>query len=135
METNSVVYTTGITPDGIILIGGLWKLWEQEGFPIEMAHLVCRDNGCAVDWLEAMADASSTNNCPSLMNHIEAFLPNAVVSSLKRDFVNAHRRVKSYQQIISDKKANGTAYKDSVFRAALVQLFSRDENNGNTTQA
>ena len=88
VDDGSVIYATGCTPEGAILIGGIWKLWEQEGFPIEMSHLICRDNGWAVDWLEAMADASCTNNCPALVKHIEAFLKNLNWKTVEKRFAD-----------------------------------------------
>ena len=120
-HNNSVIYATGCTPDGITLIGGIWKLWEQEGFPLEMSHLVCRDKGWAVDWLEAMADASCTNNCPALMQHIEGFLPAETITVLKVGFMRVLNSGKSYEQIVADKQANGRKFDDFV-QAALVKV-------------
>jgi hypothetical protein len=105
----SVIYATGFTPEGVMLIGGIWKLWEQEGFPLEMSHLICRDRGCSVDWLEAMADASCTNNCPALMKHIEAFLPSETITALKLEFMRVLNSGKTSEQIVAEKQANGRA--------------------------
>ena len=104
---NSIIYATGCTSDGTMLIGGIWRLWHQEGFPLEMAHLVCRDKGWRVDWLEAMADASRSDNLPALMKQVEAFLPSEEILHLKFGFTHVMGLGKSYDQIVSEKRANG----------------------------
>lgn len=83
---NSPIYNTGFTPEGKPLIGGVWTLWHQDGFPLEMSHLICQGNGWAVDWAEAMADASTSNNLPALVKHIEAFLSSDTMTTLKSSF-------------------------------------------------
>jgi len=118
LAAGSVIYATGCTPDGVTLIGGVWKLWEQEGFPLEMSHLICRDKGWAVDWLEAMADASCTNNCPALVKHIEAFLPHDAMTALKLGFMRVLNSGKTYEQIVAEKQKNGRAFADFI-RAAV----------------
>lgn len=128
LDSGSVIYATGCTPDGVTLIGGIWKLWEQEGFPLEMSHLVCRDKGWAVDWLEAMADASTTNNCPALMKHIEAFLPSHVITHLKFGFMHVLNSGKTYEQIVAEKQANGRKFEDFI-RAALAELSSQNNRD------
>jgi hypothetical protein len=125
LATSSVIYATGCTPDGVTLIGGIWKLWEQEGFPLEMSHLICRDKGWAVDWLEAMADASCTHNCPALVKHIEAFLPDETMTALKLGFMRVLNSGKTYEQIVAEKQANCRAFEDFI-RAALTQLSSQN---------
>jgi hypothetical protein len=82
----SIIYTTGITPDGARLIGGVWTLWHQEGLPLEVSHLNCKQEGWAVDWMEAMADASLTDNLPALVDAITAFLPAEELQAIKARF-------------------------------------------------
>jgi hypothetical protein len=55
----SVLYQTGFTPDGIPLLGGIYRLKDQEGFPVDMAYELCRDKGVCPDWAEFLADAGS----------------------------------------------------------------------------
>jgi len=119
LAIDSVIYATGTTRDGVVLIGGVWKLWEQEGFPLEMSHLVCQQNGWRVDWCEAMFDASTTNNCPALMKHIEAFLPQETILALKVGFMAVLKSGKTYEQVVAEKQSNGRAFTDFV-RAALA---------------
>lgn len=109
---HTIIYPTGCTPDGIVLIGGIWKLWEQEGFPIEMAHLLCQQHGWKVDWLEAMADASTTNNCPALMDHLRAFLPREDLALLQRGFMAMSGT--SFEEIIARKRENGRCLAQEV---------------------
>jgi hypothetical protein len=70
----TTLYTTG-TPDGRPLIGGVWRLYHQDGFPIEMSWITARDGNASIDWMEAMADASTTNNLPALYDAMKQFLP------------------------------------------------------------
>lgn len=107
---HSTLYFTGCTPDRVLLMGGIWKLWEQEGFPLEMSFLVCRDKGMAVDWLEAMADASRTNNLPALMAALETFLPAETIQTLKAGFMRVLQSGETYEQILEGKRANGSAF-------------------------
>ena len=112
--SDPVMYATGCTPEGVVLIGGIWKMWEQEGFPIELAHILCRDKGCAVDWFEAMCDASITNNCPALMRQIDAILPEDAIRKLKIGFMHAIKSGKTYEEMVSEKKRNGRAFRGFV---------------------
>lgn len=112
-----VIYATGQTPDGYVLIGGVWTLWHQHGFPLEMSHLVSRDKGWRIDWLEAMADASTTDNCPALMHHVEAFLDAQTLLALKVGFVRVVRTGKTYEQIVEEKRANGKAFEEFIEQA------------------
>jgi len=102
-NSSRVIYITGFALDGSPLIGGVWKMWHQQGFPLEMSHLVCAGKGWRVDWLDAMADASISGNLPSLMKHVESFLANEVIEQLKTGFIRAIRGGKTYEQIVEEK--------------------------------
>ncbi len=103
----NILYISGSTPDGTPLVGGVWTLRDQEGFPLELSHLFCRDQGWAVDWAEAMADASRSNNLLALMKAVETFLPENEVTNLKLGFVRMARRGKSFDEVVAEKRANG----------------------------
>ena len=122
-----VIYSTGCTPDGTILIGGVWTLRDQEGFPLEMSHLVARDKGWLIDWAEAMADASRSNNCPALMKAVEAFLPAHVITHLKVGFVQMVRSGKSFDEVIAEKRANGK--KSEAYVRAVAAKMSDMHND------
>lgn len=106
-EDGRIIYTTGANCDGVPLIGGVWTLWEQEGFPLEMSYLICRDKGWAVDWLEAMADASVNNNCPALMKHVSGFLPDEAILAMKLGFMRVVKTGKTWEQVVAEKRKNG----------------------------
>ena len=131
LDPDSVIYATDCAPDGTTLVGGVWKLWEQEGFPLEMSHMICRDKGWRVDWLEAMADASRSNNCPALVKHIEAFLPCETMTALKLGFVRVLNSGKTCEQIIADKQANGRTVTDFT-HAALALLSAQSRLSAHT---
>lgn len=120
-DNDEIIYTTGCTPDGTPLIGGVWTLRDQEGFPVEMSHLVCRDKGWAIDWMEAMADASRTNNCPALIKAVEGFLPEHAITHLKLGFMHMVRGGKSFDQVVAEKRANGKKM-EAFVRAVAVEL-------------
>jgi hypothetical protein len=56
MNLQSPIYVTGVSTDGKFLLGGIFKMQDQIGFPIDASFEECRNNGCQIDWLEAMAD-------------------------------------------------------------------------------
>jgi hypothetical protein len=114
---NSPLYITSITPEGKFLLGGIWKLYSQEGYPLEMSHLSCPE-GHVIDWFEAMLDASTTNECPSLMDKISDFLPRETLSHLKRGFVLASQSGKTYQQLLDEKRQNATRFAVTVATVA-----------------
>lgn len=107
--SNNILYITGLNPTGIPLIGGVWRLRDQEGLPLEMSYLMAREKGFLIDWCEAMADASRSNNCPVLMQSIGEFLPDNVINHLKAGFLSMLKSGKSFDQIVSDKRAGGKA--------------------------
>ena len=107
ITNNKVIYVTGYTVEGDPLIGGIWTLHDQEGFPLEMSYIMCRNERWDIDWMEAMADASRSNNLPALMKAAEAFLPKHVIEHLKMGFVHITKSGKSFEEIIADKRENG----------------------------
>ena len=53
------LYMTGITPDGSPLIGGIYTLKDQSGFPLDMSYEEVRRMGACPDWAECLADAGA----------------------------------------------------------------------------
>src|SRR5690242_12721874 len=53
------LYQSGIAPDGKPLMAGLFRLKDEEGFPIDMSYEQCKEHGWHPDWAEALADAGS----------------------------------------------------------------------------
>jgi len=125
--SEEIIYTTGCTEDGTYLIGGVWTLRDQVGFPIEMSHVVCKQNGWLIDWMEAMADASRSNNCPALMRVVETFMPEDGIMRLKMGFVHMVRSGKSFDEVVAEKRANGKRM-ESFVRAVAVKLSLEKEN-------
>lgn len=106
------IYITGISDDGYLLYGGIWTHFHQNGFPIELSNLAVQGIG-KVDWMEAMMDASITNNCPNLMEHLEIFMDNNTLIELKLRFVALIKHT-SPTQFISDKRKNGEKFDNFV---------------------
>lgn len=109
------IYCTGIGENGKPLLGGIWRMYSEQGFPIEMSHMEAQEKGCQVDWLEAMADASLTADCPRLVQEMEQFLSGSM-HEIKTKFVQAVRKfsehgninddVQTYRNILTHKRQN-----------------------------
>lgn len=58
MNLQSPLYVTGLTTDGSksFLIGGIFKMQDQVGFPVDAAYDICRENNLKIDWLESLCD-------------------------------------------------------------------------------
>ena len=52
---NAPIYVTSVT-DGKLMLGGLFKMQDQVGFPIDASFEECKSRGCLIDWLEALCD-------------------------------------------------------------------------------
>lgn len=52
----SPLYITGANTEGKFLIGGIFKMQDSYGFPVEMSFLECKEKNLAIDWFEALAD-------------------------------------------------------------------------------
>lgn len=59
MNTNLLppLYVTGVSASGAVLVGGVFKLKDQCGFPLDMAFEICRERGMFIDYCELLSDA------------------------------------------------------------------------------
>ena len=46
-ENNSPLYVAGLTVDGVPVLAGLFKMHDQQGFPLEASVGECIARGCA----------------------------------------------------------------------------------------
>ena len=130
IDNNTIIYLTGYTDKGLPLIGGVWTLKDQSGYPIEMSYVSAITNGYNIDWAEAMADASLSNRCPALMRDIETFLSTETISHLKNGFIHNIKSGKSFQCILDDKRANGKKCLEFVnLIATKLSEHERNKNN------
>ena len=44
--------------NGVSKLQGVFRMKDQEGFPIDMSYELAKENGWEVDWVEALADAA-----------------------------------------------------------------------------
>lgn len=44
--------------NGVPKLQGVFRLRDQEGFPLDMSFEIARDRGWDIDWVEALADAA-----------------------------------------------------------------------------
>lgn len=56
MNLQSQIYVTGIAPNGKFLLGGISRMQDQIGFPVDASFEECKSNGLLIDWLEALFD-------------------------------------------------------------------------------
>lgn len=54
---NNPLYLSGITPDGIPLMAGIYRMKDEIGFPISVSYEMIKDNQWCPDWCEFLADA------------------------------------------------------------------------------
>lgn len=50
------IYITGISPTGALLLGGMFRMQDEVGFPIDASFEECKRHGFKIDWLEALCD-------------------------------------------------------------------------------
>lgn len=50
------IYFTGVTPGGAELVGGVFALQDEHGFPVDASFDECKRRQWEVDWLEALSD-------------------------------------------------------------------------------
>lgn len=81
-----MIYITGISDSDRILVGGVWRLYHECGFPVESSHMICKENGLLVDWMDAMVDASTDNNLPALVRQMESFIPEKEMAQIKLSY-------------------------------------------------
>ena len=63
VELSSIISESGplrlkTQADGTFRLQGVFRMRDQEGFPIDMSYEIAQDNGWDIDWIEALADAS-----------------------------------------------------------------------------
>lgn len=72
------LYFTGTTPDGKLLLGGVFKMQDEVGFPLDASFEECRRKGYAIDWLEALSDCwlNSCEKFDSFCNQAQSLTGN-----------------------------------------------------------
>ena len=43
--------------NGVPKLQGVFRMRDQEGFPVDMSYEIAKENGWEIDWVEALADA------------------------------------------------------------------------------
>lgn len=51
------LYVTGINPEGKLLIGGVFRMKDEYGFPLDCSRDVIKEKGWEIDYLELLCDA------------------------------------------------------------------------------
>ena len=62
-----IIYQTAITTEGKCLLGGVWRLYRQEGFPVDLSFITIREMGHRPDYMEMMAEATMHGELERLM--------------------------------------------------------------------
>lgn len=66
-----IIYLTGYTENMDKMIGGLWRLHRQEGFPIDTSLIEVRERGWFPDWMDLLAEATVHGELPTLEKQVE----------------------------------------------------------------
>lgn len=82
------LYFTGLTEHGEPLMGGLFRMKDQLGFPLDMAFEKCREMRVCPDWFEAMADAMSQSytKYETVLYDMQMLLGEALTGELQQRF-------------------------------------------------
>jgi hypothetical protein len=104
----STIYPTGLTSDGGLLIGGVWRFWSQDGFPIELSYLQAKQRGWCIDWAEAMAEASITNDLPAIHEAMSQFLDEETMLGIKIRFAQLVNSGVGFSEFVEMKRKNQT---------------------------
>lgn len=51
------LYITGINPEGKPLMGGVFRMKDEHGFPLDCSRDVLKEKGWEIDYLELLCDA------------------------------------------------------------------------------
>jgi hypothetical protein len=77
-KQHSPLYTTGLCKD-TLLVGGVFDLQDQSGFPIDCSFDLCKEKGLVIDWFEALC-CCWVNDClkfDSFLRQAESLQPEA----------------------------------------------------------
>jgi hypothetical protein len=63
LKPSTILSETGVLrlksqTNGVPKLQGVFRMKDQEGFPIDMAYELAKENGWEVDWVEALSDAA-----------------------------------------------------------------------------
>ncbi len=63
LKPSTILSETGVLRlksqiNGVPKLQGVFRMRDQEGFPIDMSYELAKENGWEVDWVEALADAA-----------------------------------------------------------------------------
>jgi hypothetical protein len=109
------IYITDIAPDGRLLVGGIFKMKDQVGFPLDCSYDICKENNLAIDYCELLCDAWLTNClgfdavCRELEllggSHVEEWkTAGAVFTSFHPECLDAENPVDEFCKYILDVK-------------------------------
>ena len=48
----NILYQTGQTADGKVVLGGLYKFFETHGLPLDVLFICCMERNSVPDWIE-----------------------------------------------------------------------------------
>jgi len=105
---HDTIYITGITDAGTPLIGGLWRLYRQEGFPLDLSLLIVREKGCAPDIAELFAEATIHSELPQVHKQAsELFTTETQNMWLRMVATNSGDQFLAAEQLLLSKREHG----------------------------
>jgi hypothetical protein len=130
MQTDTI-YITGLTPDGIPLVGGIWRLYRQEGFPVDLSLLTIREKELVPDIMELFAEATIHYELPQAFKQCpEIFTDEAKTKwlvYLKANGENETDQFQAAEKILLQKRSNGIKKEDHG-RMILACLALREKS-------
>ena len=73
-----IIYTTGFNAEGKCLVGGIWRLYRQEGFPVDLSFMHIREMGHYPDYMEMMAEATMYGELERLLKQYPEIFTNDI---------------------------------------------------------
>lgn len=67
---NDIIYITGLTPEGIPLVGGIWRIYRQQGFPVDISLMEIREKGYLPDIMELFAESTFYAELPQVRKQV-----------------------------------------------------------------
>lgn len=94
------LYITGINPEGKPLIGGVFRMKDEHGFPFDLSRDILRENGESVDYLELLCDAwlHDCNGFKSVCKELDMLDENLVKLWKLTGTIFLNRHPKAYKQ-------------------------------------
>ena len=87
---SKTVYITGMTSEGQFLLGGVYRMKDELGFPLDASLDYCIERGnLVIDWCEFLADVGSQKDWKfdSVLEELEILLNKNTTENIRKNFL------------------------------------------------